>query len=370
MLAVDYDDGLIGQALRASYQSFESNKFPSLRYHPAAEYPTVQDLRNAVCRGDFWAAIFVHEGASSRLQAALQGGQAASSYNASEAITYIWNENHYPTVQESYIESNMETLIAASGVIYNQINGLATIGSLNTTNLAAISSFSHPIKASNINLHPTKQGGRLLYNTVTIVLPTIQQFFLVMALNGISGQFGIFGRLLGSQIGLIRLIVSIVYTLIASLCSIGYIWAYKEDWDVDGAQFVLSWMIIWLYMHINIMLMDAYTAFVPAEFLTFGVLTWAIINITSTIFPFELNPGFYRWSYALPAHETYVVLQQIWGKGCNNKLYQALPILFTWEVLGLALAIWGCCHRNKAAEVALINARQDEDQKASENDLP
>ncbi|KAJ5653305.1 nitrosoguanidine resistance protein SNG1 [Penicillium lividum] len=129
-----------------------------------------------------------------------------------------------------------------------------------------------------------------------------------MALNGISAQFQLFTKLSPMTNGLIRMITSIIYTFIGSLCMAGYIWAYKESWDVNGNQFALTWMITWLFMHINFLIVDSLTAFIPMQFLPFCILTWVILNVASSISPFELSPGFFRWGYALLAHEVYQVL--------------------------------------------------------------
>jgi hypothetical protein len=86
------------------------------------------------------------------------------------------------------------------------------------------------------------------------------------------------------------------------------------------------------------------------KFLPFFVLTWVILNVTSTIWPFELAPSFYRWGYALPAHEVWQVLIQIWSGGAVDRLYEALPILFTWEIVFLPLAVVALNFRCKVAE--------------------
>jgi hypothetical protein len=95
---------------------------------------------------------------------------------------------------------------------------------------------------------------------------------------------------------------------------------------------------------------DVATGFIPMKFLPFFVLTWVILNVTSTIWPFELAPSFYRWGYALPAHEVWQVLIQIWSGGAVDRLYQALPILFTWEIVFLPLAVVALNFRCKVAE--------------------
>jgi Protein of unknown function (DUF3533) len=350
VLAIDYDGGDIGQSLSATYKEFQADSFPTLQFHDASEYPSIADVEKAVCKAHFWAAVIVQEGASVRLSAALSGGVAASSYNASNTLTYVWNEVHYPTAQEGFIEANLETLIGATAATYNSIFGSKSVAAVNSSDPAAVFALLNPIQASNINILPTPQGDRVFYTTVTIILPIMQQFFFLMALNGISNQFGIFGRLRNTRVGIIRMVVSITYTLVASLTVVGYVWAFRETWDVNGTQFVLSWMVMWLYMHINFLVLDAATAFIPLSFISFFVLTWAIINISSAVFPFEVSPGFYKWGYALPAHNAVSIFFQIWSGGCNDQLDRALPVLFAWEIVGMPVAVAGSFWRNKIAK--------------------
>ncbi|KAH7420026.1 hypothetical protein BKA64DRAFT_612055 [Cadophora sp. MPI-SDFR-AT-0126] len=354
ILAVDYDGGVIGKSLSTGYSALKGEKFPTLHFRPSDDFATVDDIRNAVCRGDYWAAIFAQDGASDRLAAALGGGLAAARYNSSNTLTYVFNEARYPTIQSGYISSNMQTLIGAASSIYGSLNGTSAARFLNTDDSNATLALLNPISASAINIMPTSQGTKVLYNTITLVLPIIQQFFFLMALNGISNSFGIYGYLSSLHVGLIRMIVAISYTFLASLTLAGYIWAFKENWGVSSGQFALTWMAMWLYMHVNFLVLDAATAFVPLAFLTFIVLPWVIINVTSTIFPFELNPGFYKLGYALPGHQIVSILFQIWSGGCNNQLARALPVLFAWEIFGWIASGWGVVYRNKAARAEVL----------------
>ncbi|KAH6701296.1 nitrosoguanidine resistance protein SNG1 [Leptodontidium sp. MPI-SDFR-AT-0119] len=334
VLAVDYDGGVFGLSLSAAYSGLESDHFPSLYFRDEATYPTAQDVQNAVCRGDYWAAIFVHSGASNRLSAALNGGSEAETYEANNTITYIFNAARYAPVALGNIEGSLETLIGAGGSAYHAINGSYAINHVNVNDPTAVLAFTSPIRSSSINLVPTPQGTKVFYNTITLVLPMLQQFFFLMALNGISSSYGIYGRLHSTRIGFMRIVLSLVYTFIASLAVAGCIWAFREDWRLGGAKFTLTWMVF---------------CFVPPQFLSFIILTWIITNVASAIYPFELSPGIYRVGYALPAHEVYALLVQIWSGGCNNKAYRALPILFAWEVVGIVSAAVGMSYRNRKA---------------------
>ena len=177
-------------------------------------------------------------------------------------------------------------------------------------------------------------------NTISIVFPIIMQFFFLMGVNGITSMFQVYSHLPVLNNGIIRLTLATTYTLIGALCTTAYIWAFSETWGLTTPQFFLTWLTFWLYMHINFLVMDSCaTAFVPLSFMSFFALTWVVLNVTSTIVPFELSPAFFRWGYALPAHETYQILVQIWSRGGYHRLFRALPILF--RVGGGAAAVGG-----------------------------
>jgi hypothetical protein len=108
-----------------------------------------------------------------------------------------------------------------------------------------------------------------------------------------------------------------------------YIWVYKESWNVNGEQFALSWMVLWSYMYINFLFMDILTTFVSIQLLPFCILTWVILNVASTINPFELSLCFFRWGNALPSHGTYQVLVQIWSNVLRASSIVLSPILFS-----------------------------------------
>ena len=183
-------------------------------------------------------------------------------------------------------------------------------------------------------------------------MPIVQQFFFILALNGISTHVDAFTNLSWKANGLIRAIAAILYTLIGSLLMAGYIWAFRESWGQRGSRFALTWAIMWLLMHINFLFFDITTAFIPIQFMPFVVLTWVILNVASTISPFELSPGFFRWGYALPSYEANQVLVQIWSDGCDNRLYRALPIMFSWWIVGVPVAVYATRYRCRSAVVA------------------
>lgn len=90
VLLVDYDGGVVSQSVRAAYSSLKSNTFVTIHEQPASEFDNTAAIDNAVCSGDYWAALYVSPNASSNLAQALEGGSAAENYNASSALGLVW----------------------------------------------------------------------------------------------------------------------------------------------------------------------------------------------------------------------------------------------------------------------------------------
>ncbi|KAL4937783.1 hypothetical protein BDV06DRAFT_67055 [Aspergillus oleicola] len=373
ILYVDYDGGVIGQSVLDAYGALQGPGFPTLKQSPVDEYQTPDDVREKICSGDYWAAVIATAGASDRLAAALAGDNETASQIASSnpeqqlqpALAYIWNGVRFPALSQGFVYSNLLALVQVTRSTYygrNASSALQTILSANTDspapNPASVQAFLNPIPVQEIDLQPTHQGARVLYNTVTIIMPILAQFFFIMAMNNISLEFGVLTqRRAVLTNGLLRACLGILYTCLCGIYTAGYIWGYRESWAVSGSHWALTWLVVWLYGHINFLLIDTLTGFIPMAFMPFSILTWVIINIASTIGPFELSPGFFKWGYALPAHEVYEVLVLIWSGGCVNRLYRALPILFSWWVVLILGSVFAGRRR-----VALAKRQAQEEQ--------
>ncbi|KAJ6439331.1 nitrosoguanidine resistance protein SNG1 [Purpureocillium lavendulum] len=347
VLWVDYDGGgIVGDAVRQAYASLQSSGFPTLIERAVSDFPTVASLREAVCNTDYWAALYTTQGASAALAEAISGG-TSSPYNASDVLSFIWNEARYPTVVDSLIAGSLETLSQAARVAYYSLNGTAAIATLPPGDSAAVAAFTNPWTLTSYNIQPTTQGPRAVYNTIVIVLVLIQDFFYLAIINGLYGQFKIYTRISPVRIVLVRDAISTVFTMTGALLLTCAIWAFRVDWDVSGTQFALNWLVMWLFAHVNFLTLDVFTIWIPPQYVSMALISWVVLNVTSIILPFDLSSPFYRWAYAMPAHEAYEALTDVWTDGCNPHLYYALPILFAYEVSGLVwttLGVFRRCH--------------------------
>lgn len=359
VLMVDFDGGPIGQALADAYEEMKGSSFPTLYNESTEQYPTADSMVQAVRDGVYWASIYTSSGASARLSAALSG-QSTEPYNATSAITYVWDETRYAALSDSLISGSLEALVIAAQAGYNKANGMSALATLAQNNSIAVQAYLNPISCSEINLAPILQVSRLLYNTVSMAMAVLQPFFFLMAVKTFMVMFDFYSKLTLRAGLTIVMVSSIVYTLAAALVMTGYIWAFREDWNVQGKEFALTWMTLWLLIDIHFCVLHPFAVLLPIPALPFVVLTWILTNITSVVSPFEINSGFYRWGNALPAYNAFTVLIDIWSRGALPRLSHALPILFSWWVVGLAAVVISHIRAcDKAARAALLAAVSD-----------
>ncbi|KAH6656526.1 hypothetical protein BKA67DRAFT_531791 [Truncatella angustata] len=347
---LDYDGGAIGSAIKAAYESLGGDGFPTLQEVSPSEFPQPSDLLSAVCSTRYWAGLYVSSGASDRLENALGGGSPALVYNRSDIITLIWNQARYSTVVDGAVFSNMQTLSNTARIIYSTADRTGALQ--NFTDTEVLSVFANPWILSSVNIQPTTQGSRAIYNTLVIILILIQDFFYLGTINGIYANLKIYARIHPLRIITMRFLNSLVYCMVGSLCVAGMIWAFRSGWNVDGDQWALTWITLWLFAHLNFQVLDVFTIWLPVPYVPMALISWVVLNVTSILLPFELSPAFYRVGYMFPAHEVYETLLNIWSSGCNPHLQYSVPILFAWEIVALVLSVLGVFRRSHYATIA------------------
>ncbi|KAG9233787.1 hypothetical protein BJ875DRAFT_535170 [Amylocarpus encephaloides] len=341
---VDYDGGAIGESFRQAYSTLKNPSFPTLEEQSPSVYETVGEVRHDVCKIDYWGAIYIAPNASSELEAALASG--SNNYDKTNMVFYIWNEARYSAVIDSSISANLQTLSQAARIAYSHRNFTDITLSPSTLPIVA-----DPWHLTSDNIQSTTQGARLVYNTLVIILVLIQEFFYLGTINALYEGFNIYSRLNPHRIIIFRFFLSLAYCLIGALCVSGIIWAYRSSWDVNAAQFFLTWAVLWLFAHLNFLTLDVFTVWLPPPFIPMALISWVIMNASSVLVPFELSNGFYKWGYMLPAHAVYNTLVDIWSRGCNPQLYYTLPVLFSFEISSFVLSALGVHRRSHYAVI-------------------
>jgi len=347
---VDYDGGAIGAAVRHAYGTLQSDTFPTLDERSPSDFPDPSSLESVVCSTGYWATLYIHPNASLALASALASPSPspASTYNPNKTLTFIWNQARYPPIVDALIASNLALLSQTAQTTYT-----SNLTALPPTT-ASLPLLASPWTLSSINIRPTTQGSRAIYNTVAIILIMMQEFFYLGVINSLHQAFSVYTKLRPSRIILFRAANSLAYCLVGSLCVAGAIWAFRNGWDVGAREFGLSWMVLWLFAHVNFQTLDVFSVWLPMGYVPMALVAWVVLNVTSVIVPFELSAAWYRIGYAMPAHEAYQVLTGIWsGGGCgSSQLRYALPVLFAWEVVASVLAVMGVYRRVHFAGLA------------------
>ena len=349
VLAIDYDQGIVGTSLKKAYQELEGPTMLGLDWHEPEEFSSVDDVQQAVRGGNYWAGIWIYHGATERLADAVSNTTTARSYDSTKAIGYVFNQERYPTIADGDVVGNLQKLIAASRIIYNHMNGTMALANIPHENTASIAAVLDPIGYTEITIAPFSAGSRVFINTVEQVFIILLQFFFLMGFKQVMAEFDIEARLTIKYQAMMRGVIGVVYTFFGSLGVVSMLYAFRENTQWTGGQYILMWLATWLHMHVCFMIIEVAMTFLPMAVLPFFIIVFIIISVTSTILPFDISPGFYRWAFAVPSHELYSLQITIMSGGANSNINIALPVLFAWWVLFLPLATFALFYRCKKA---------------------
>ncbi|CAH0021815.1 unnamed protein product [Clonostachys rhizophaga] len=344
IVAINLDHGDIRAALTLASSQFDGRyHLPTVKIGSSQDYPDLDSIRNSVCKADYWAAVVINSGSSDRFYGIMNGSMSIDEYDPAAAATYIYNQARHPNIADSILLPGINALVKATAEsFYESSNAKSALMNLNTSNvlLPAIKTYLNPIGTTADLIQPTPQPNRSFYNTVNMVIPPLAQFFFILALNGISMKLNFFSAASVRDVWVFRFCTGKIYTLISGLSMSAYIYAYRESWDIDGAVFCKSWMLYWLLMDIHWQVMETLIAcYIPMQFSPFFVFPWIITNVSSTVFPYEIMPAWYKIGYALPSSGVYTLMIHIWS-GCGSQLRVALPVLFVWWALGHVTSVF------------------------------
>jgi hypothetical protein len=155
VLAVDFDGGDVGRALSEGYSHLKSAEFPTVEWAAPSEYPKPDSLREAVCKHGYWAAIYTSSDATDRVLAAMEGDNKTA-YEASHAMTYIYNSIYYPATFSS-LRGSLQALVSVTSKVFPFLSSDA-LAAVNMTNPVSAAAFLNPIDATAWDIMPTSQG--------------------------------------------------------------------------------------------------------------------------------------------------------------------------------------------------------------------
>ncbi|ORY31253.1 hypothetical protein BCR39DRAFT_527132 [Naematelia encephala] len=269
-----------------------------------ADYPDgLQDVYMDIKAQRCWAAVVVNANATTAWRNALQTGD--SSYDPTGAVGVYYSSARFYQVTLLYVDAilkqNLQTpLSTARG---NAYKSFVTTAQSNTTALTlaqavpqAIGSvfgytiFDYPNIGNN-------QWGSAAPMEASLIYFVIFAFYIAM-FGGIGrNKSGLTAKLtLPAMLGL-RVGWPLIAYFIMSLWQTCVVAAFKVPLTnvLGSGGFPALWMLNYVTIISGGFAMETVLAIVGPPFLPFFLMPWIIINITSSFFPIELMPVFYRF---------------------------------------------------------------------------
>lgn len=188
---------------------------------------------------------------------------------------------------------------------------------------------------------------RPYYNRILLI---VAQIGCVFALIFTVFQFIAYAKLHGEVTSLVkrrhkiyyRVGLSVLTHFISSLfwCTVSAVYQVDFTKAFGRGGFVVCWMTTWLFMWavggINENVLSVIFAINP-PYLGFWVLSFVIINVASTFFPFVLDSDFYRYGYFMPLHNFVAIMRVIFMDISKQHMGRNYGVLVAWIALNTAL---------------------------------
>ena len=266
-----------------------------------------------------------------------------ASYDPTSPIDRIYDSVRWPTVAQGFVNPSLEAAVQAADQIFSSSHILPMLTNSTTSGRIppdGIRLMLQGIQARTTDMHPFTPGIRFYLNTVGMVFPAIISFFFSLAIRGSPARFGPSSTRINY---LYRMTCGLTMSCLAGISYGLWYEAFHETFTISGGQYCLIWVTVWLYSFVSYVVYDTLTGFTafmpwpPPMFMPPYVLLYIIINVSSTVFPIEIKPQFYRLDYIWPAHNCYELIISIITHGGSGRVYRNVPILFGWIVIWLPL---------------------------------
>lgn len=334
VLAVDFDtSGFIGLSLKAAYSQLKRDGFPTVEFKSPGEFPDSASVRDEVCDGSYWAMIYVLPEASANLQLALQSASDTAAFSF-DSVVVSYNGIRSP-VAANILENALQQLTREAGkqLYINDIwRKAVSQAALNDSTIWPL--LLEPVTATRDIISPNLKAMKSLYNTTSLLWPTLFEFFLCL---GVSLRFlknGLYARVRPRDIFWLRFTIGKLFSIALAFISPGALWTIGQQWPGLGNRFGLQWLVCALYFDIQWQVFESFVGgLLNMRYSTAFVASWVLLNAASCILPFELMPSFYKIGYIFPQRHVWSLLVEIWS-GCRGEHGTTFPVLFAWWVVG------------------------------------
>ncbi|POY73673.1 hypothetical protein BMF94_3208 [Rhodotorula taiwanensis] len=316
---------------------------------------TIDDVITEIVQEKAWAAMVVNANASTMFREAIAGtgGLLNGEYAPAGALTVITEGARWFQVTDDYIfpfltkYAQTPTLEASHAAAANFLATAtpAQISGLSDTQRAALGTpFAsqeydpRPIFSHQWSGAAPLEAGLIYY----IIFAFHIALFTFFARGPFMGSVAKKGRRLTflSTLTLrflpllpIYLILSLSYSLINLAFLIPMNGNGHAKFGSQGG-FMIFWMLNLMSLFALGFAMESMITLLTVKFIPFFLITWIILNITSSFFPATFAETFYRYGYAMPFwHSTTGAKHIMWG--ARDRLGLNFGVLTGWTVLNI-----------------------------------
>ncbi|GAA5897088.1 hypothetical protein JCM6882_001787 [Rhodosporidiobolus microsporus] len=302
-----------------------------------------------------WAAIVINANATTAFQAAISGtgGLLEGQYSPEGAISIFTSGARWYQVTLEYLIPFLQQFLqpavleashqAASSFLSPTTP--ATFGGLSETQQAAIAT---PFSFQSIDLRPILDNqwagaapleAGLIYYIIFAFHLTLFLFFARIPFQAALKKKDV--QITWLHLCLLRLApVAVAYFLMSlwySLINLAFLLPMNGNGYASfGSQrgFMIFWMLNLFTLAALGYAMESMITLLTLKFFPLFLITWIILNVTSSFFPATLAEHFYKYGYAMPFyHSTTATKHILWGT--RERLGLNFGVLAAWIALSL-----------------------------------
>jgi len=338
---VDFDGGDVGQAVTQAFQAATGSK-ETLTWvvKSSSDFPGGPgDLADQVGHSHPWAAIAIHNGATSKLANAVSSTD--SSYDGSSAITAYVNQARNDMAYSSIIQPAILAVLAQVTQKFAAQHAGRIANGTDTQNLANLLTrapqvITQPISYTIDNVHPFDIPVATAVTFVGLIYLLVISFIVVNSTTGMRLGTGMERRLTTGSLIKLRVFTDLILffflSLVFSLISLFFQVPFNRHFG--NAGFFIYWMLCFVGMAALGLTLDAMLALVTIRFVGYFMVFFIIVNVSVCSLPIEILPTIYRYGRAMPFYNVNVAVRAILF-GTANTLGLNFGILIVWMVVSL-----------------------------------
>ncbi|KAF2971401.1 hypothetical protein GQX73_g2131 [Xylaria multiplex] len=342
-----------------------SSLHQSLGYRiiPPAEYSySPIAVRRAVYNWDAWAAIIINPNATSMLLDAVTSGDA--SYDPTGAVQYIIQTARQESTTYNYILPQLQILtsrfMSQFGAAWTQML-LTDVSRFAPLIMAEASAAVNPgVIPLQIDLRPFEPSTATPSVTIGLIYLIIVAFFSFSFFLPIHNKYVqpqghpplrfwhlIIWRWVATAV--LYLFISLTYSLVSLAFGVPF-------WRPPGSatevainataygrgSFLVYWIVNFLGMLALGVACENAAMVLGQPWTALWLIFWVITNVSTSFYPIELAPAFFRWGYAWPLHHVVQASRQIIFD-LKSEIGLNVGVLLAWAVINTALFPL-CCY--------------------------